>query len=228
MLYKKRTLVWITIGFVGVLMMPLLAPHRNSPSTPQIFVGSGFTVLPESLARLVEHSSLIVVASYQDIVALGTEVLVTPDPTPTLGGVAAFTPPPLQVAGVVGTNLVVSSVIKSNGNVSPSQSIAYRVYGAIPASPTEIAIDLSAGFPHIWPVDTDFLVFLDGESPYYLPYGACGRILLENDISCSDGDRTVLPFMTGLSAQEFIDAVEDEVEHPSSTVTPYPFPTITP
>ena len=225
---KRRSpaIAWLALGFLGVMMLPMLRHVDHDVSGPRLRHDTANSV-PLGLAQLVADASVIVVASHVQVSALATVVVVGPQPTST--GVVAEPTVPIITSGVVGTQVTVETVIKNSGSISPSQSIWFHILGLVPGSTSPAVQDAESAFPKLWPQGTDFLMFLDalpGTSDYYLPYGACGRLLLDGDTAaCSDGARTVLPFMTGLSGEEFIEAVEDEVHSPSPTWTPLPTPT---
>ena len=171
--------------------------------------------LPPNLAKLVEYSSDIVVARYNSSANGSTLTLAT----------ASSQGEPPEEAPVLNTEVEVDEVLK--GDLDVDETIVYSVFGALPITSSEISADASSSFPVLWPEDTEFVLFLDKQSPevdwYYLIAGACSRILTDQStVSCSDGDRTVPSFMSGLSRQALIDAIVDEVEDPSSTITPRP------
>lgn len=181
---------------------------------------TGDRILPLSLARLVETSSAIVVARYVDISETGSISMAT----------AATSDLPDLTVPLLETEVVVDEVIKDDGDIDEDDYITYGALGDIPTSSTEVALDASADFPLLWTSDTEFILFLNREAGltrYYIPYSACGRIVTdESTVACSDGARTVPAFLDGVSREDLIDAISDEVNSPSSTATP--FPTVTP
>ena len=185
----------------------------------------------ESLARLVEHSSAIVVVSHKTVSDQGVLVLSTPDPTPA--NTIDYVAPPVDEVELASVRVVVDNVLKNDGSLTETQAITYTMIGRAPMNQNEIDEDADAWLPLSWPVDTEFILFLDketGESDYYIPYGACGRIMdgVTSGVTCSDPDRTVLSYMTGVSWNDFIDDIEDEVDSPSNTPTPFPTMTLEP
>lgn len=164
---------------------------------------------PESLARLVETSSAIVVARFEAASDLGTVTLAAGGAPDEGGG------PPELSAGLVGTRMMVDEVLKPDGAVRATAAITYGVFGAIPQTAAEREADAAAPFPLDWPAGTEFVLFLNrepGRSTYYIPYGECGRILTDGaSVACSDGERTVPGFLAGLSRQALLDAIVAEV-----------------
>ena len=189
------------------LLSPLLVIWCGKVERGQ---GGGSTAdydLPRSLASLVRASEVIVVAEYDEISDAGSVtlfVIATPA-TPVTPG-----PPGPLTMTLLKTQLTVGSILKSDGIVRT----------------TEHEDDADSDWPHVWPVDTEFILFMKkraGYDTHTISWGWCGRILTGGtEVTCSDGDRTVLPFMSGVDRDEFIAAIQTEVASPSDTGTPWP------
>ena len=165
-----------------------------------------------NLATLIEYSSDIVVARIVSSTSGDPEVLAT----------ASSQGEPPEEVPVLNTEVEIDEVLK--GDLEVDDSIVYSVFAELPVTSAEINADASSEFPVLWPTNTEFVLFLGKEFPeakwYYVVSGACGRILTDQStVSCSDGARTVSSFMTGLSRQVLIDAILDEVEDPSATLS---------
>jgi hypothetical protein len=186
---------------------------------------------PDSLAKFVEASSAIVIARYVEATDQPTVTFATALPS---GGPADEMP-------LVHTEFVVDEVLKGDGDVEVNDHVYEGSSARVPVGLSETSEDAASGYPVLWPVDTEFILFLnreEGSTVYYTPWGTCGRVLTDGEsVTCSDGDRTVLDFMTGLSREDYIEAIVEEVENPSDTPTPwpsftpeptYPLPTATP
>ena len=185
---------------------------------------------PENIAEMVHHSSVIVVAHYESITDLGTFLMFTPDPRePTAA--PGMIGPPVPEYDLIGTRVIVSRVLKGGDSIVATQPITYVIAGEVPESRAELRRDAASMWPDSWPASTEFVLFLDSYSrgdEFVLPFGVCGRVLTSGtEVTCSDGDRTVLDFMSGIGRDEFIAAIEAEVADPSPTRTPYPWPTLT-
>lgn len=224
---KRSVAFWFLIGIAASSIGYIVAKDSSQPSAPHRGDANG-GMAPESLARLVEFTDAIVVASYQSVSSLGMITLAPPLPTPT-DMLLDYTPSPPNEIGLVSTSLTIDSIIKNDGNLTINQSVTYDSYGSVPTE-TQLTIDEESSFPIVWPEDTQFILFLkawpNASGHYYLPYGACGRVL--TTVTCSDGDRFVPAFMTGLSKNQFVSAVTDEVNTPSSTATYLPTDTASP
>lgn len=237
---RYRVAMWFVIGLLAAVVTMILVTTNRRSRVERVdtggggYVYGGLSATAPSLAELVANASAIVVASYDSISELRTETITSPEPTPTGASASVFTPGPQVVAHVIGTSLVVDSIIKNDGNLVTSQEIVYETFGKIPVTQSEIDYDVIAKMPVVWPEDTEFILFLEelpGESGnYYVPWSEYGRVLTDGDVTCSDGARTVADFMVGMSKQEFIEAVEDEMNSPSPTETDFPTetPTATP
>jgi len=220
-----RRLAYVA-GFAFVVGMIIAGIRHGSggrssmvdAETDSDFVGSSLADMgpPATLAMLVEDASVIVVARY---------VASTSGVTVTLATPGSNGEPPEEFP-TVNTEVVIDEVLKNDGDLEVSDHVVYSMAGSIPVGSTELKIDAAADFPHLWPRDTEFILFMAKEDPgsdwYYLVDGSCGRVLTgQATVSCSDGDRTVPGYMTGLSRAAYIDAVIDEIENPSPTsITP--------
>ncbi len=184
--------------------------------------GSGYLeeVLPESLAELVEHSPVIVVVRHLSSVDFGPVSISTPLPSNVPGGFVKL----------VVTNVSVEEVLRSDGVVTVTEPISYSHVGRMPLGATALAADADSDFPFVWNANTEFVLFLDkaaGSDRYHITFGACARILTGgSEVSCSDGGRTVLDFMSGVDRDDFLDDIGAEIDNPSDTATPPP--TMTP
>ena len=112
---------------------------------------------------------------------------------------------------------MVDEVLKDNGDVEINDHVSYRIFGTLPVGSSEESDDAASKFPILWPLDTEFILFMDreeGKAHYYIPWSECGRVLTDGEsVTCSDGDRSALGFMDGLSREDFIEAVVEEVEY---------------
>ncbi len=185
-------------------------------------------VQPESLAEIVRDSEAIVVAEYTNLINKGEVTLVVVD-TPTPPGTQNL---PDFTMNVLLTELSVESVLKSDGSVTTTAPISYTMGGVVPVGSAAHDADADSMWPHVWPVRTEFILFVKktaGANTYAVPWGECGRVLTGGtEVTCSDGDRTVLSYMEGLDRDEFISAIQTEVANPNPTETPYPWPTHSP
>lgn len=175
---------------------------------------------PESLARLVEFSDAIVVARHLSSVDFGPVAISTSLPTNMPGG----------FVDLVVTTVSIDEVLKSDGVVTTTQPISYSHMGRLPQGAEGLDLDADSRFPFVWSANTEFVLFLfraEGSDRYNVVSGPCGRILTGgSEVSCSDGDRTVLDFMSGVDRDDFLDDIEAEIDNPSDTATPPP--TMTP
>ena len=81
---KSTTFGWIALGFLLVVGAPLFSRVKRPPGTMDSAMGS--LAMPFTLMHLVDDADLIVVASYEQSLALPTVVLITPPPTATVAG----------------------------------------------------------------------------------------------------------------------------------------------
>lgn len=217
-------LLLIVIAAILLLAGMIYRDHNRQLNEPNQTGGAdltGISVMPYSLGRLVETSSAIVVARYVEATDQVTVTLATAEP---LSGA-----PDAELL-VVYTEVVVDEVLKDDGDIEVNDHVAYGTFGKIPVGLSEVSQDAASSFPILWPVDTEFILFMNretGVTEYYIPYSECGRVVTDGEtVTCSDGNRSELEFMTELSREDFINAVVDEVENPSATATPHP--TVTP
>jgi len=199
----------------GILGAGMLFTALSCTSTGNVMNdGSGSDVYLPTFPSLVYDSSAIVIANFKSIAEAGAVTL----PQQHSSG------PPTENITMLATTLTVESILKSDGEVTTTVPISYTIAGELPQGIAEVAADSEALWPHVWPVGTEFVLFLakrEGESWYYLPYYECGRILTSgSEVTCSDGNRRVLDFMSGVDRNSFIRAVQTEIAHPSGTETP--------
>lgn len=221
------TLTVATILFV--VIVALAVRPGDGPVQQGEYHPLGEAVFPEDLSELVASSSAIVVGRHIDSADLGFTELATPVATPMY-------PAPAMGVYLVGASVVVDSVLKNDGAITTTQVITYGVPGKYPIGNAALATDSVSELPVVWETDTEFILFLDtpeGSSIYYLPYSECSRLLASStDVTCSDGSRSALGFMTGKSKAQFIAEIESEVANPAPTPTYLPtytpFPTDTP
>ena len=221
----RRRAIFFALLFA--VSFPLVA--GCSGAGPRRGQGGGSTAdygLPDSLAELVRDSEAIVVAEYSEISDAGeiTLLVIPTPPTPITPGPAVVT------TTLLVTELTVESILKSDGEVTTTENITYTMGGPLPSGTAEHEDDADLDWPHVWPEDTEFIMFITRREGgnYIVSGGWCGRILTGgSEVTCSDGDRTVMPFMSGVDRDDFISAIQTEVASPSDTETPYPWPTFT-
>ena len=230
-LFFAALLLTLTLGVIGTTVS-----QQRYQSSPEEHSPASADVVPKSVAEMVQYSEAIVIASYHSLSDLGVVTMGAPNPTPT--GVNYDPPDPISEFGIVGTNLTVDAIIKNDGNLYTNQTVVHKRSGYIPVTSPQATVDASSEMPIVWPYDTEFILFLNplpNDSAYYLAFNACGRVIAVTEtvgggVACSDAARTVPAFMSGMSKQQFIDAVATEVSNPSPSDTPYPTdaPTATP
>jgi hypothetical protein len=120
--------------------------------------------------------------------------------------------PPLEIP-ITDQELVnVDQVIRDCDEVIGEATVEVRSLANPPATQV-IATDEASEYP--FGQEGDYRLFFlsknpDGET-YSVRYGPCGRLAVDDtEATCSDGDRTQLAFMEGVSVANFVHAVETE------------------
>jgi len=233
----RRGTATFIISLIAVVIVILIAPkmliNSNIRRSGQIAEPgvTGMTAYRDelkfaSLSEWVENSPVIVVATYVGTSYAGMSLLPTPIVDPA---VINGMPLPEESVQHSSTELEIEQIIKNDGSITQSGTVRYASFGPLPTTESDVIENATSIFPFRWPQGTRFLLFLaknpptvmammpSGLSPYVVTLGtACGRVLDrasvdETGVSCSDAERSVLPFMNGLTFQQFVDAVIAEV-----------------
>jgi hypothetical protein len=98
-----------------------------------------------------------------------------------------------------------------SGLAATPGAVSLRMPGDPPTGTAEVGTDTASAYP-MGSTGNRFLFFFsrNPDGTYGLRYGPCSRLAVDGaEVTCSNGDRTQLPFMENLSVAEFMDEVED-------------------
>ena len=223
----QLVMLMISVGFASGCREPSDQLNR-SLGDPRYheYGGMDHWMPPESLARMVEDSPIIVIASHGSVVDLGFHSLQTPLPLELVTPGAIL--PPVPGWDVAETTVTVKTVLKGHDAVAPEESISYQTAGSVPKGRAARKRDSQGPSPLMWPQGTEFILFLDQSKDdpqyHYVSYGRCGRVLTSGDtVTCSDAYRTRLIFMDDVGRDDFIAAIKAEIANPSDLPTEFPF-----
>jgi hypothetical protein len=108
----------------------------------------------------------------------------------------------------------ITDVILDDGTIQAEEDVILRMPGLTPAAGTPRSLDSASWYPMGETGDYRmfFLHALPDGAAYSLRHGPCSRVRMdETFVTCSDGDKTTLPFMEGVTPAEFVTMVEDEL-----------------
>lgn len=203
--------VLVAISLGGCLSSP--ASRRSSPLTAVLAHDAGYDFY--TLGNMVSFADAIILGEYEELTDGGLYVMAPTFPTG----------PDLSVSQLL-TRVEVTEVLKGHGIVTATMPITYGYAGEYPEGSKALGIDAASDFPQVWPPSTEFILFVSQspqEGVFGVGLGSCGRLLTDGaEVTCSDGDRTVLDFMSGVGRDEFIARIRAEVADPSDTETPGP------
>jgi hypothetical protein len=137
-----------------------------------------------------------------------------PPMTVTSTGTGATDAPPLSLPLTDFLIDPISEVILDDGTIGAEDDVILRMPGLIPPTGAPQTRDDASWYPmgHEGDFRMFFLDLLPDGAAYSLRHGPCSRVIMDEAyVHCSDGDKTTLPFMDGLTPSEFIDLVREEL-----------------
>jgi hypothetical protein len=208
--------VALLAGAVLGLQHAALAPVARVALGPDVNVAN-----PANVATLVASSHVIVKAevgptAYRTMFAgYNAQGTLIPPATETPQSVNATTLPPYRFPITDYTiNDVVVTLRDCDGIVATPGALKVRMLGDPPSGANPVATDNASDYPI--GQENDYRLFFLTRNPdnttYGLRHGPCSRLTLDGaEVTCSDGARTQLPFMQGLTVQQFTDTIATEV-----------------
>lgn len=169
------------------------------------------------LAAMVASADIIVIGELDSIVksstftgynAYGTAI---PVPTWTTTIIQpTHTPRPYNAVPFTDFFIDDSEIIKDD---APSNPLILRRLRSLLSNATQVAVDIVSDYP-MGQVGEEYLFFLNTnpDSTYGLRHGPWDRLIISGEeVTYSDGDQTPVPFASGMTPSEFVQAVRDEV-----------------
>lgn len=203
----------VVIASIAVMAMIGSLPVEHKDADLAEIVGPA-----PDLEAMVASAEVIVIGSIYSVVQQsqfgGYNVNGTAIPVPTYTPSAwmpTASPPPQSAVPLTDFLISVGELIEDDETENP---LHLRMTRKLGANATQVAADDASDFP-MGKVGEGYLFFLKAnpDSTYGLHHGPFDRLIITGlTVTYSDGARTPVPFASGMTPSEFVQAVRDEVE----------------